>query len=67
MEGQLYSGHKMIKGVTKLPTKLELIAKIGIAIKAVPTKLGRSIDAVPNKMGRAFGALKDKIAEEEGA
>lgn len=67
MEGQLYSGHKTIKGVTKLPTKLELIAKIGIAIKAVPTKLGRSIDAVPNKMGRAFGALKDKIAEEEGA
>ena len=67
MEGQLYSGHKTIKGVTKLPTKLELITKIGILIKMVPTKVGRGIDAVPNKMGRAFGALKDKIAEDEGA
>lgn len=67
MEGQLYSGHKAIKGVTKLPTKLELITKIGILIKMVPTKVGRGIDAVPNKMGRAFGALKDKIAEDEGA
>ena len=65
MEGQLYSGHKTIKGVSKLPTKLELITKIGIAIKAVPTKLGRSVNAVPNKMGRAFGALKDKLAEQE--
>lgn len=67
MEGQVYSGHKVIKGVTKLPTKLELITQIAIAVKMVPTKVGRGIDAVPNKLGRAFGALKDKIAEEEGA
>jgi large subunit ribosomal protein L10 len=67
MEGQLYSGHKTIKGVSKLPTRLELITKIGIAVKMVPTKVGRGVNAVPNKLGRAFGALKDKIAEDEGA
>lgn len=67
MDGVRYDGPTAIKNLSKLPTKLELIAKIGIAIKMVPTKVGRGVNAVPNKLGRAFGALKDKIAEEEGA
>ena len=67
MDGVRYDGPAAIKNLSKLPTKLELIAKIGIAIKAVPTKVGRGVNAVPNKLGRAFGALKTKIAEDEGA
>ena len=66
MDGVKYEGPAAIKNLSKLPTKLELITKVGIAIKAVPTKVGKGVNAVPNKLGRAFGALKDKIAEEEG-
>jgi len=64
MEGKLYSS-KEIEGLTKLPTKLELITKVAIAIKAVPTKVGRGVNAVPNKLGRAFAQLKNMKEEEE--
>jgi large subunit ribosomal protein L10 len=64
MDSVLYTGAKTIEGVTKLPTKLELITKIAQGIKAVPTKVGRGIAAPGNKLGRAFSALRNKLEEE---
>jgi large subunit ribosomal protein L10 len=66
MDNVLYTGTANIDMVTSLPTKLELITKIAIGIKAVPTKVGLGVKAVPNKLGKAFALLRDKI-EEEGA
>lgn len=51
-EGEIYDEAGVDK-VSKLPTKKELIAKIAISIKGVPTKIGRSIKGVPTKLGRA--------------
>lgn len=62
MDGVIYTG-KTIEGVTKLPTKLELITKIAQGIKAVPTKVGKGVAATGNKMGRAFAAVRDQIGE----
>lgn len=50
-----------INAVAALPSKKELIAKIAMSIKMVPTKLGRSIHAVPAKLARA---IKLAIAED---
>jgi len=66
MENTVYTG-KTIEAVVNLPTKADLITKIALGIKAVPTKIGLGIKAVPNKLGRAFGALKSKLEEEEAA
>ena len=66
MEGVLYET-KAIEAVVNLPTKKELIAKIAMGIKAVPTKLGRGIKAVPNKLGRAINAIKMKLEDEASA
>lgn len=63
MEGQMYFD-KNVEAVSNLPTKLELITKIAIGIKTVPTKVGRGVNAVPNKLGRAFALLRDKLEEE---
>ena len=63
LENQLYVG-KSIETVVNLPTKQDLIQKIALGIKAVPTKVGLGVKAVPNKFGRAFGALKTKLEEE---
>lgn len=51
-EGEIYD-EAGVEKVSKLPTKKELIAKIAISIKGVPTKIGRSIKEVPTKLGRA--------------
>jgi large subunit ribosomal protein L10 len=64
-EGQAYVG-KQLEYVVSLPSKLELITKVAIGIKATPTRLARAIKAVPNKVGRAFGALKTKLEEGGG-
>jgi large subunit ribosomal protein L10 len=63
MEGQKYT-KSSIEAVANLPTKKELIAKIAIGIKAVPTRVAKGVKAVPSKVGRAFGALKNKLEEE---
>ena len=63
MEGQVYFA-KQVETICALPTKKELIAKIAIGIKSVPTKVAKGIKAVPNKLGRAIGLLKNKLEEE---
>eukprot|EP00607_Mallomonas_marina_P006843 CAMPEP_0182428660 /NCGR_PEP_ID=MMETSP1167-20130531/23186_1 /TAXON_ID=2988 /ORGANISM="Mallomonas Sp, Strain CCMP3275" /LENGTH=226 /DNA_ID=CAMNT_0024611671 /DNA_START=63 /DNA_END=743 /DNA_ORIENTATION=- len=67
MEGTSYKGADAIESLCSLPTKTELIAKIAMGIKSVPTKLGRGVKAVPEKLGRAVRAIKDKLEEEEKA
>mmetsp|Transcript_11543 Transcript_11543/g.42227 ORF Transcript_11543/g.42227 Transcript_11543/m.42227 type:complete len:251 (-) Transcript_11543:112-864(-) len=49
----------------KMPTKQDVLTKLGVGVKAVPTKLGRGVKAVPLKLGRTMAALRDKIEEEE--
>lgn len=63
-EGQTFTG-KQLEYVVSLPTKLELITKVAIGIKATPTRLARAIKEVPNKVGRAIGGIKSKLEEAE--
>ena len=60
VEGTAYD-QAGVRAISKLPSKLELIAKIAGGIKAVPTKLGRVIKANPEKLARA---IKLATAEE---
>lgn len=60
VEGTVYD-QGGVRAISKLPSKLELIAKIAGGIKAVPTKLGRVIKANPEKLARA---IKLATAEE---
>ena len=66
MEGLVYT-KAQVESVVNLPTKLELITKIAIGLKAIPTKLGRGVKAVPDKLGRAFAGIRDKLEEQEKA
>lgn len=45
---------KQVDAISKLPSKLELYAKIAGGIKAVPTKLARATKATPSKLARAI-------------
>lgn len=49
-----------LKTLEKLPTKIELIAKIAGAIKAVPTKVAVAVKGVPRKVAYAAKAIADK-------
>jgi len=49
-----------VDAISKLPSKLELIARIAGGIKAVPTKVARVIKAPGNKMARAIKLATDK-------
>lgn len=66
--GELLDGPGVV-AISKLPTKQELIQRLAIALKSVPTKLGRSINLVPTKVGRVVKlAFADEGAGgEEGA
>ena len=64
IDGQAFVGSQL-EYVVSLPTKLELITKIAVGIKATPLKLARAVKAVPNKFGRAFGCLKTKLEDEQ--
>eukprot|EP00898_Chlorokybus_atmophyticus_P005093 jgi/Chlat1/5585/Chrsp369S05358 len=55
------------KTLEKLPTKMELIAKIAGAINAIPTKVALSVKAIPNKVAYAAKAVADQKAEQDGA
>lgn len=52
--------------VEKMPTKLELITKIAMLIKAVPTKVARSVNAVPQKLAFSTKLVAEKMEEEQG-
>merc|ERR1712113_95449 len=60
MQGVVYDAAG-VEAVSKLPSKIELIAKIAASIKAVPTKLGRSIKSVPTKLARVIKAPGIKL------
>lgn len=64
LDGSFVKPEDMEK-LEKMPTKLDILTKIGVGVKAVPTKLGRGVKAVPLKLGRTMAALRDKIEEEE--
>mmetsp|Transcript_1167 Transcript_1167/g.1659 ORF Transcript_1167/g.1659 Transcript_1167/m.1659 type:complete len:223 (-) Transcript_1167:130-798(-) len=60
IEGVYYDS-KGVDAISKLPSKMELIAKIAGGIKAVPTKLAKVVKEPGNKMARA---IKLATAEE---
>lgn len=53
LEGQILDGSG-VEAVGKLPTKLELYARIAGSIKAVPTKVARVLKAPSSKLARAI-------------
>lgn len=61
MEGD-FVDDKGVVAISKLPSKLELIAQIAGSIKGVPTKLARVVKAPNSKLARAI-----KLATEEGS
>jgi large subunit ribosomal protein L10 len=53
IEGEVYDSAG-VEAIGKLPSKLELYAKIAGSIKAVPTKVARVIKAPNSKLARAI-------------
>ena len=53
-----------VKQIGKLPSKLELMAKIAGGIKAVPTKLARVTKAPSSKLARAIKLATDGESSE---
>lgn len=53
IEGEVYDAAG-VKAIGKLPSKLELYAKIAGSIKAVPTKVATVLKAPNNKVARAI-------------
>ena len=62
IEGINYD-EKGVDAISKLPSKMELIAKIAGGIKAVPTKLARVTNAPGTKMARAIKLAGEKNNE----
>jgi large subunit ribosomal protein L10 len=54
-----------VVAVSKLPSKIELIARIAGGIKAVPTKVGRVIKAPSSKLARAIKLATEEVNKEE--
>lgn len=52
-----------VDAISKLPSKIELIAKIAGSIQAVTTKVARVIKAPAEKTARAIKLATDKVAE----
>ena len=48
-----------LRTLKDMPTKLELLTRIAVLIKKVPTKVALAINAVPTKLGRGVSALAD--------
>lgn len=53
-----------IEAISKLPTKLELQARVASALNAPIVKLARTLNALPVKLALTVKALGDKKAEE---
>lgn len=58
LEGRFLTGAD-VESLKNMPTKAELMQKIAILIKRVPTKLALSIKAVPRKVAFGVKALAD--------
>lgn len=58
MEAAFLDG-KALRSLKDMPTKLELLTRIAVLIKKVPTKVALAINAVPTKVGRGVSALAD--------
>jgi large subunit ribosomal protein L10 len=63
LEGTTYDSSG-VDSISKLPSKLELYAKIAGAIKAVPTKVARVIKAPGSKLARAIKLATMPEADE---
>lgn len=61
-EGQFLDVDGIVR-VSKLPSKLELIAQIAGAINQVPTRLAKSINQVPTKVARGIKLAGEKQPE----
>ncbi len=48
-----------LRSLKDMPTKLELLTRIAVLIKRVPTKVALAINAVPTKLGRGVALLAD--------
>jgi large subunit ribosomal protein L10 len=62
MDGQ-FLGPAAIAPLENLPTKLDLITKIAVGIKQVPTKLARGTKGNANKLGYAVKAISEGKSE----
>jgi large subunit ribosomal protein L10 len=62
IEGTNYDD-KGVDAISKLPSKLELIARVAGGIKAVPTKLARVTNAPGTKLARAIKLAGEKVNE----
>ena len=58
MDGQFIAANK-IEPLENLPTKIDLITKIAVGIKQVPTKLARGTKGNANKLGYAAKAIAE--------
>mmetsp|Transcript_6589 Transcript_6589/g.13511 ORF Transcript_6589/g.13511 Transcript_6589/m.13511 type:complete len:216 (+) Transcript_6589:145-792(+) len=63
IEGTNYDS-KGVEAISKLPSKLELIAQIAGSINAVPTKLARVVKAPGMKVARAIKLAGEEVNKE---
>lgn len=55
---------KEIEAISKLPSRLEMMAQIAGSIKGIPTKLARVVKAPSSKLARAIKLATDETAKE---
>jgi len=63
VEGDYYDSKGIVQ-VSKLPSKIELITKVAVAINAVPTRLARVIKEPGNKLARAIKLATEAESDE---
>jgi len=63
VEGDYYDSKGIVQ-VSKLPSKIELITQVAVAINAVPTRLARVIKEPGNKLARAIKLAGEANNEE---
>lgn len=62
VEGEAYDSAGILE-VSKLPSRIELITKVAIAINAVPTRVARVIKEPGNKLARAIKLASEAESE----
>ena len=58
-EGTFYDAAK-VTAISKLPSKLELITKVAVLVKAIPTKVARTIKEPGAKLARTIKLVADQ-------